>query len=88
MVYHEALGPAAFIAKVRIEGLRDLGSAPSPFNCFQTIQGLETLAVRIKKHSENALKVAKWLEKQAQVAWVNYPGLKSSRYYSLAKKYY
>ena len=58
LVYHDALGPAAFIAKVRIEGLRDLGSAPSPFNCFQTIQGLETLSVRIKKHSENALKVA------------------------------
>ena len=56
LIYHEALGPAAFIAKARIEGLRDLGSAPSPFNCFQTIQGLETLSVRIKKHSENALK--------------------------------
>ena len=87
LVYHDALGPAAFIAKVRIEGLRDLGSAPSPFNCFQTIQGLETLSVRIKKHSENALKVAEWLEKQSQVAWVNYPGLKSSKYYKLSQKY-
>ena len=87
LVYHDVLGPAAFIAKVRIEGLRDLGSAPSPFNCFQTIQGLETLSVRIKKHSENALKVAEWLEKQSQVAWVNYPGLKSSKYYKLSQKY-
>ena len=87
LVYHEALGPAAFIAKARIEGLRDLGSAPSPFNCFQTIQGLETLSVRIKKHSENALKVAKWLENQDKVAWVNYPGLKSSKYNNLSKKY-
>ena len=87
LVYHEALGPAAFIAKVRIEGLRDLGSAPSPFNCFQTIQGLETLSIRIKKHSENALKVAEWLENQDKLEWVNYPGLKSSKYYSLSKKY-
>jgi len=87
LVYHEALGPAAFIAKVRIEGLRDLGSAPSPFNCFQTIQGLETLSVRIKKHSENALKIAEWLEGQDEIAWVNYPGLKSSKYYNLSKKY-
>ena len=87
LVYHEALGPAAFIAKVRIEGLRDLGSAPSPFNCFQTIQGLETLSIRIKKHSENALKVAEWLENEDKVEWVNYPGLKSSKYYHLSKKY-
>ena len=87
LIYHQALGPAAFIAKARIEGLRDLGSAPSPFNCFQTIQGLETLSVRIRKHSENALKVAKWLESQEEVAWVNYPGLESSKYYELSKKY-
>ena len=87
LVYHEALGPAALIAKVRIEGLRDLGSAPSPFNCFQTIQGLETLSIRIKKHSENALKVAEWLENQDKVEWVNYPGLKSSKYFDLSKKY-
>ena len=87
LVYHEALGPAAFIAKVRIEGLRDLGSAPSPFNCFQTIQGLETLSIRIKKHSENALKVAEWLENQDKVECVNYPGLKSSKYHNLSNKY-
>ncbi|MEK9756037.1 MAG: O-acetylhomoserine aminocarboxypropyltransferase/cysteine synthase family protein [Bacteroidota bacterium] len=87
LIYHEVLGPAAFIAKVRIEGLRDLGSAPSPFNCFQTIQGLETLSVRIKKHSENALKIAEWLENQDKVAWVNYPGLNSSKYFDLSQKY-
>ena len=57
--YHEALGPLAFIAKTRVEGLRDLGSAPSPLNSFQVIQGLETLEVRMQKHSENALNIAK-----------------------------
>ena len=75
--YHEALGAIAFIAKVRIEGLRDLGSAPSPFNSFQTIQGIETLDIRMKKHSENALKLSAWLSTREEVAWVNYPGLKS-----------
>jgi O-acetylhomoserine (thiol)-lyase len=87
LVYHEALGNAAFIAKARIEGLRDFGSALSPFNAFQIIQGLETLPIRIKKHSENALALAEWLEKQDEVVWVNYPGLKSSKYYDLAQEY-
>ena len=87
LVYHEALGPAAFIAKVRIEGLRDHGAALSPFNAFQIIQGLETLGIRIKKHSENALELAKWLQNQDKVTWVNYPGLESSKYYKLAKQY-
>ncbi|MCH1433070.1 MAG: O-acetylhomoserine aminocarboxypropyltransferase/cysteine synthase [Flavobacteriaceae bacterium] len=85
--YHEALGAIAFIAKVRIEGLRDLGSAPSPFNSFQSIQGIETLDIRMKKHSENALKLAAWLSTNKEVAWVNYPGLKTSKYNDLAKKY-
>lgn len=85
--YYEALGAASFIAKVRIEGLRDLGSTLSPFNAFQTIQGLETLAIRIKKHSENALKLAQWLEQQEDVTWVNYPGLESSSFKKLAEKY-
>ena len=85
--YHEALGPLAFIAKTRVEGLRDLGSAPSPLNSFQVIQGLETLEVRMQKHSENALNIAKWLEECSEVSWVNYPGLKSSKYNQLAKKY-
>lgn len=87
LVYHEALGNAAFIAKARIEGLRDFGAALSPFNAFQIIQGLETLPIRIKKHSENALALAEWLEKQDEVVWVNYPGLKSNKYYDLAKEY-
>jgi O-acetylhomoserine (thiol)-lyase len=87
LVYHEALGNAAFIAKARIEGLRDFGSALSPFNAFQILQGIETLPIRIKKHSENALALAEWLEKQDQVVWVNYPGLKSNKYYDLAQEY-
>ena len=87
LIYHDALGAAAFIAKVRIEGLRDLGGALSPFNAFQIIQGLETLEIRIKKHSSNALNLAKWLENRSEVEWVNYPGLESSEYNSLAKKY-
>ena len=87
LVYHEALGKAAFIAKVRIEGLRDYGAALSPFNAFQIIQGLETLPIRIQRHSENALALAQWLESQEEVAWVNYPGLKSSKYYVLSQKY-
>ncbi|MFY7936457.1 MAG: O-acetylhomoserine aminocarboxypropyltransferase/cysteine synthase family protein [Flavobacterium sp.] len=85
--YYEVLGAASFIAKVRIEGLRDLGASLSPFNAFQIIQGLETLAIRIKKHSENALDLAKWLQKRSEVAWVNYPGLISSKYYDLAQQY-
>ena len=87
LVYSEALEAAAFIAKVRIEGLRDYGGALSPFNAFQIIQGLETLELRIKKHSENALELANWLQEQPEVTWVNYPGLESSKYYDLAKKY-
>jgi len=87
LVYHDALGPAAFIAKVRIEGLRDLGGALSPFNAFQIIQGLETLDIRMKKHSENALCLAKWLENRKEVNWVNYPGLSSSNFNVLSKKY-
>lgn len=87
LVYSEALEAAAFIAKVRIEGLRDYGGALSPFNAFQIIQGLETLELRIKKHSENALELAKWLQSQPEVTWVNYPGLESSPYKSLAERY-
>ena len=87
LIYHEALGNAAFIAKVRIEGLRDYGAALSPLNAFQIIQGLETLPIRVQKHSENGLALAEWLETQEEVAWVNYPGLKSSKYYALAKEY-
>ncbi|MFJ1440401.1 O-acetylhomoserine aminocarboxypropyltransferase/cysteine synthase family protein [Capnocytophaga canimorsus] len=87
LVLHEALGNLAFIAKVRIEGLRDFGAALSPFNAFQILQGLETLEIRIKRHSENTLALAKWLSQQPEVAWVNYPGLENSSYKSLADKY-
>ena len=87
LVYHDALAEAAFIAKVRIEGLRDYGAALSPFNAFQIIQGLETLDLRIKKHSENALELAKWLQQQEEIVWVNYPGLEESPYHTLAKQY-
>ncbi|MFT6843701.1 MAG: O-acetylhomoserine (thiol)-lyase [Psychroserpens sp.] len=85
--YSEALGEIAFIVKLRLEGLRDFGAALSPYNAFQLIQGLETLEVRIKQHSINALELAKWLENQEDVSWVNYPGLKSSTYYKLSEKY-
>lgn len=87
LVYHDALGAAAFTFKLILEGLRDFGGALSPFNAFQIIQGLETLPIRIKQHSQNALELAKWLEQQDQVAWVNYPGLKSSKYKALSDKY-
>jgi O-acetylhomoserine (thiol)-lyase len=87
LVYSEALGAAAFTFKLILEGLRDFGGALSPFNAFQIIQGLETLPIRIKQHSANALELAKWLESRGEVAWVNYPGLESSKYSNLAKKY-
>ena len=87
LVYHEALGAPAFTFKLILEGLRDFGGALSPFNAFQILQGLETLPVRIKQHSINALDLAEWLENREEVAWVNYPGLKSSKYNDLAKEY-
>ena len=87
LVYSEALGAAAFTFKLILEGLRDYGGALSPFNAFQIIQGLETLPVRIKQHSANALELATWLEARDEVAWVNYPGLKSNKYYALAQEY-
>ena len=87
LVYSEVLGEIAYIAKIRIEGLRDFGGALSPFNAFQIIQGLETLSIRMKKHSENALELAQWLEDQPSVSWVNYPGLTSSKYYEASQKY-
>jgi O-acetylhomoserine (thiol)-lyase len=87
LVYHEALGAASYTFKLILEGLRDFGGALSPFNAFQIIQGLETLPVRIKQHSANALELAKWLEARPEVAWVNYPGLDSSPYKKLADKY-
>lgn len=85
--YYETLGAASFTFKLILEGLRDFGGALSPTNAFNIIQGLETLPIRIKQHSKNALALAKWLEEQEEVTWVNYPGLESSKYKSLADEY-
>ncbi|MFZ0336862.1 MAG: homocysteine synthase [Terracidiphilus sp.] len=85
--YTEAFGPLAFILKARVQGLRDTGAALSPFNSFLLLQGIETLHLRMLRHSENALAVARHLEQHPGVEWVNYPGLESSRYYARAKKY-
>ncbi len=80
-------GNIAFIIRARVEGLRDIGPALSPFNSFQFLQGLETLSLRIDRHNENALKLAQWLEQHPQVEWVSYPGLPNHPSYTLAKKY-
>ncbi|WP_439182101.1 O-acetylhomoserine aminocarboxypropyltransferase/cysteine synthase family protein [Carboxylicivirga taeanensis] len=80
-------GNIAFITRARVEGLRDYGSALSPFNAFLLIQGLETLSLRVERHVSNALEIAKWLEQHPQVEYVKYPGLESSPYHELAKKY-
>jgi O-acetylhomoserine/O-acetylserine sulfhydrylase len=80
-------GNIAFIIRARVEGLRDLGPALSPFNSFLFIQGLETLSLRVERHCENALKLAKWLENDSRVNWVWYPGLASHPYHENAKKY-
>ena len=77
----------AYILKMRLQFLRDVGSSLSPFNAFLLLQGLETLHLRVERHAANALKVAQFLEAHPKVKWVNYPGLKSSRYHDLAKKY-
>ncbi len=87
LIYSEAIGEAAYIAKVRLEGLRDYGGALSPFNAFQILQGLETLPVRMKEHCNNALALAKWLGKQKEVSWVDYPGLTKSKTYQNTIKY-
>jgi O-acetylhomoserine (thiol)-lyase len=87
LVYTEAFGPLAFILKARVQGLRDTGAALSPYNAFLILQGIETLHLRLERHSQNALAVAKHLEKHPGVAWVNYPGLESSAYYKRAQKY-
>lgn len=82
-----AFANLAFILKARVQGLRDTGAALSPFNAFLILQGIETLHLRVQRHSENALAVAKFLEAHPAVEWVNYPGLTSSKYHSRAKKY-
>lgn len=77
----------AFAIRARVEGLRDFGSSQAPFNSFLLLQGLETLSLRVQRHSDNAMVLAQWLEKHPQVDFVQYPGLKSSPYHELAKKY-
>lgn len=78
----------AYIIKARVQGLRDIGPAISPFNAWQILQGIETLPIRMERHSSNALKVAEFLSKHPKVTWVNYPGLPTDKNYSLAKKYH
>lgn len=91
--FWEAFGPEspfgniAFAIRARVEALRDFGSAPSPFNSFLLLQGLETLSLRTERHCENALKLANWLKKQEVVDWVNYTGLQDHPYHERAKKY-
>ncbi len=87
VVYTDNFGPMAFITKARAQLMRDLGSAPSPQNAFLLNLGLETLHLRMKQHSENALKVATFLKNDKRVAWVDYPGLPDSKYADLVKKY-
>lgn len=87
LVYHEALGNLAYILKMRITLLRDMGPCLSPFNAFQFLQGLETLHVRMPRHCENALKVARFLEQHPCVEWVNYPGLESHPDHGRVQKY-
>ncbi len=87
LMYTEAFGPAAYIAKARLQWLRDTGPALSPFNAFLFLQGLETLHLRMPRHSSNALAVARMLEAHPDVAWVNYPGLSSHPSHALAQKY-
>lgn len=87
VVYTREFGPAAYIGRVRTVALRNTGSAMSPMNAFFFLQGIETLSLRMERHTENALKVAQYLEKHPGIAWVRYAGLPSSGYYPLAQKY-
>jgi O-acetylhomoserine (thiol)-lyase len=87
MVLGETFGNFAFAIACRVLGLRDLGPALSPFNAFLIITGIETLPLRMQRHSDNALAVAQWLAKRPEVVWVSYPGLAGDKYNALAKKY-
>ncbi|MBN3875680.1 MULTISPECIES: O-acetylhomoserine aminocarboxypropyltransferase/cysteine synthase family protein [unclassified Nostoc] len=91
--FQEVFGPSgsfgniAFIIRARVEGLRDFGPSLSPFNAFLLLQGLETLSLRVDRHVSNAIELARWLEQQEQVLWVNYPGLPNHPHHERAKKY-
>jgi len=87
VVYTDAVGPVAYIIKARVQLLRDMGACISPFNSFLLLQGLETLHLRMERHSSNALKTAQFLESNSAVEWVNYPGLPSHPSYANAMKY-
>ncbi|MDO4540489.1 MAG: O-acetylhomoserine aminocarboxypropyltransferase/cysteine synthase [Syntrophomonadaceae bacterium] len=87
MCYTEAFGPAAYITKARVHLLRDMGNCMSPFNAFLTNLGAETLHLRMRRHCDNALALAEWLERQEAVAWVNYPGLPGHPSYERAQRY-
>ncbi len=87
VIFHETFGDFGYTMKVRMETLRVFGPTLSPFNAWLLLQGLETLHVRMDRHSENALAVAKFLQAHPQVSWVNYPGLPENRYHELARKY-
>ncbi|HEY4126791.1 MAG TPA: O-acetylhomoserine aminocarboxypropyltransferase/cysteine synthase [Gammaproteobacteria bacterium] len=82
-----SFGNIAFIIRARVEGLRDIGASLSPFNAFLLLQGLETLSLRVQRHVDNALNLAQWLERQTEVAWVNYPGLPQHPHHARAKQY-
>ncbi len=87
IVYTKAFGRSAYIVKARVQLMRDLGCTPAPMNCFLLDLGLDTLHLRMERHSENALKVAQYLENNDKIAWVSYPGLESSPDHALAQKY-
>ena len=86
IIYADAMAEAAFIGRARVVPLRNMGAAISPFNSFLILQGLETLALRMQRHTENALKVAEYLSVHSLVDWVNYAGLKNDKYYQLSQK--
>lgn len=87
MVYTKDCGETAYIVKARVQLMRDLGATPSPMNAFYLNLGLETLHLRMERHCQNALTVAKWLENNENISWVNYPGLEGNYYHELANKY-
>ncbi|NLW02290.1 MAG: homocysteine synthase [Clostridiaceae bacterium] len=88
IIYTEAFGPAAFIAKARVQLLRDTGACMSPFNAFLLLQGLETLSLRVERHLSNTKRVVEFLSRHPKVSWVNYPSLPGNKYYDLARKYF
>jgi O-acetylhomoserine (thiol)-lyase len=87
VIFHETFGDFGYTMKARMETLRVFGPAISPFNAWLLLQGLETLHLRMERHSENALAVATFLQDHPLVSWVNYPGLPNNRYHALAQKY-